>query len=169
MSSIDNQEVLNSLTSTAKLLGLSFNYSKCCNLSFRKGKPTILQFSINGSAIHSLVPYEHEDYLGLPIGTKTLYRPPSVLIPFLRGFPNKRGFPNTSSALIMPPSCILSLQQRSTQSLDVECRKFLKSITDLPAQFTDAFFYADMRIGGLGTFRLTDADIWKVARATQLL
>ena len=52
------------------------NYSKCCILSFRKGKPTILQVSINGSAINSLGPYEHEDYLDLPIGTKTLYRPP---------------------------------------------------------------------------------------------
>ncbi|KAK4028006.1 hypothetical protein OUZ56_017169 [Daphnia magna] len=54
--------------------------------------------------------------------------------------------------------------------LDTECRKFLGLICNLPNHATVPFFYADRRVGGLGTCRLTDdADIWTIARAAQLL
>ena len=55
-------------------------------------------------------------------------------------------------------------------SLDLECRKFLRSITSVPEQTSNESFYADRRVGGLGTFKLTDeSDIWTVARASQLI
>ena len=54
--------------------------------------------------------------------------------------------------------------------LDTECRKFLGHIAEVPNQAVTQFFYADRSVGGLGTFRLSeDADIWTLARATQLL
>ncbi|KZR98082.1 Uncharacterized protein APZ42_006673, partial [Daphnia magna] len=54
--------------------------------------------------------------------------------------------------------------------LGTECRKFLGLICNLPNHETVPFFYADRRVGGLGTCRLTDdADIWTIARAAQLL
>ena len=46
----------------------------------------------------------------------------------------------------------------------------MKTITGLPHNATDAFFYADRKVGGLGTFRLSDdADVRTVPRETQLL
>ena len=49
-------------------------------------------------------------------------------------------------------------------------RKFLRAIAEVPTQITTEFYYADRRVGGLGTFKLADeADVWTIARATQLL
>ena len=54
--------------------------------------------------------------------------------------------------------------------LDTECRKFLGHICNVPNQAIQSFFYADRRVGGLGTCSLSDdADIWTIARAVQLL
>ena len=46
----------------------------------------------------------------------------------------------------------------------------MAQITGLPNHAIREFFYSDRRVGGLGMFMLSDdADIWTLARATQLL
>ncbi|KAK4006222.1 hypothetical protein OUZ56_011378 [Daphnia magna] len=54
--------------------------------------------------------------------------------------------------------------------LDVACRDFLRRVAKVPISFNTAFFYADIRVGGLGMLPLTEeADIWTIARAMQLV
>ena len=58
----------------------------------------------------------------------------------------------------------------SITMIDTECRKFLGQIANVPNTAKMDFFYADRNAGGLGTSRIRDdADIWTIARASQLL
>ena len=129
VSSGDHQDVLDSLVSTAGLLGLSFNGSKCCNLSFLKGKPSTQSYTINGEGIRSLGPNDHETYLGFPIGTKTLYRPPTLLIPQLDKVRDSLLAPyqklEVYRAHLLPSLChhLASgrCEKETLESLDIEC------------------------------------------------
>ncbi|KKZ05272.1 hypothetical protein YC68_24090, partial [Vibrio parahaemolyticus] len=116
--------------------------------------------------------------LGTPIGGKLRFRPPTDLIPNLDKIAASHLAPWQKleifrSHLLPSLSHHLAsgrvLKDCLTQ-LDTECRKFLGLICNLPNHATVPFFYADRRVGGLGTCRLTDdADIWTIARAAQLL
>ena len=178
VSSLGDQALLDTLVGTAARLGLRFNGKKCCNLSFRKGKLSSEPLIINDEAIRCLGEDDQEPYLGVPIGAKLLFRPPTSMVLLMDKIRDSGLAPyqklEVYRAHLLPSlshhlasgQCIKAVLDQ----LDIACRKFLKSIADLPYRTTDAFFYADRRIGGLGTFRLSDdADIWTIARATQLL
>ena len=47
-------------------------------------------------------------------------------------------------------------KKEELHKLDVECRMFLWAITSVQKQTTTEFYYADRRVGELGTFKLTD-------------
>ena len=70
------------------------------------------------------------------------------------------------------------VEKSSLNDLDIKWRLFFRNICGIwearglgkNDMATNAFFYADRRIGGLGTVNLNeDADVWTIARATQLL
>ena len=178
VSTSGDQVLLNNLTRTAACLGLKFNSRKCSNLFLKHGRVALQPLNISGEGIRSLDEFDQEKYLGVPIGARLRYRPPTSLINLLDKTRDSLLAPyqklEVYRAHLLPSLCHHLASGRCSketlESLDLECRKFLKSITDLPPQETDAFFYADRSLGGLGTFRLSDeADIWTVARATQLL
>ena len=173
-----NQSLIDKLVGTASQLGMRFNGRKCSNLSFVLGKVSGQPLKIDSNDLRRLGADDVETYLGVPIGAKLLFRPPTTLIPLLDKIRDSLLAPyqklEVYRAHLLPSLCHHLASGRcnkeTLEALDGECKKFLKAITDLPTQAADAFFYADRSLGGLGTFRLIDeADIWTVARATQLL
>ncbi|KAI9556014.1 hypothetical protein GHT06_018577 [Daphnia sinensis] len=153
------QESLNHLSRLAKILGLKFNAEKCASLNFINGKPFQVDLFVDGRPIKSLGPDDQEIYLGTPIGAKLRFRPPNQLVFGSHLLPSLSH--HLASGRVLKD--VLS-------TLDTEYRKFLGHITMVPNAATTPFFYVDRRVGGLGTFSLTDdADIWTLARAVQLL
>ncbi|KAI9550368.1 putative reverse transcriptase-2 [Daphnia sinensis] len=172
------QNILNVLSLTANTLGLQFNAGKCACLVFDKGKPSEAQCRIGEQLIRCLGPDDQESYLGTPIGGKLRFRPPTDLILNLDKIAASNLAPWQKLEIFrshLLPSLSHHLAsgrvlKDSLTQLDTECRKFLGLICNLPNHATVPFFYADRRVGGLGTCRLTDdADIWTIARAAQLL
>ena len=173
----DTQLTLNELQSVAKILGLSFNGRKCASLEFSKGKVLDDSLTMNSSLIRCLGSLGQESYLGVPIGVQSLYIAPTSLLPRLDKLRDSLLAPyqklEVYRSYLLPCLChhLASgrVAKNTLAALDLECRKFLKMITGLPHNAIDAFFYADRKVGELGTFRLSDdADVWTVARATQL-
>jgi len=172
------QRVIDKISSAASDLGLIFNSEKCACLVFVNGRTQAANLTVNGMPIHCLSPEEHEIYLGTPIGAKLRFRPPTELIENLDKVSNSLLAPWQKlevfrSHLLPSLSHHLStgrvLKDELTK-LDTECRKFLGHICNVPNQTVKSFFYADRRVGGLGTCSLSDdADIWTIARAVQLL
>ncbi|MFO0089746.1 MAG: RNA-directed DNA polymerase, partial [bacterium] len=172
------QTVIDRIASAAADLGLEFNPGKCACLVFINGKPQEANLTVNGDPIHCLRPEEQESYLGTPIGGNLRFRPPNELI---------KNLDRLSASLLAPwqkleifrrhllPSLSHHLSTGRVlkdvlTNLDTECRKFLGHITNVPNQAIKSFFYADRRVGGLGTCSLSDdADVWTIARAVQLL
>ena len=172
------QRVIDRIASVASDLGLRFNSEKCACLVLNNGKPEAAVVKVNGNPIHCLTPEEHETYLGTPIGAKLRFRPPTELIANLDKIADSLLAPWQKlevfrSHLLPSLSHHLStgrVLKDVLTTLDTECRKFLGHICNVPNQTIKSFFYADRRVGGLGTCSLSDdADIWTIARAVQLL
>jgi hypothetical protein len=159
-------------------LGLKFNAGKCASLNFNNGKPFKVDLFVDGSPIRCLGPDDQEIYLGTPIGAKLRFRPPNQLVSNLDKIADSLLAP-WQKLEVFRSHLLPSLSHHLASgrvlkdvltSLDTECRKFLGHITMVPNSATVPFFYADRRVGGLGTFSLSDdADIWTLARAVQLL
>ena len=174
----DLQDAVDSVVMTAESLGLNFNPGKCVSLTLSKGKVTETQISISGCNIACLGAEVTHDYLGVPIGAKLQFRTDSQLVNHLDKLKDSLLAPWQKLEVFrshLLPSLSHHLasgycMKERLQELDKECRKFLRAITSAPEQTTNEFFYADRRVGGLGTFKISDeADIWTLARATQLL
>ena len=174
----DLQETLHHLSRVAAKLGLKFNAGKCASLNFNNGKPFKVDLFVDGSPIRCLGPDDQEIYLGTPIGAKLRFRPPNQLVSNLDKIAESLLAP-WQKLEVFRSHLLPSLSHHLASgrvlkdvltSLDTECRKFLGHITMVPNSATVPFFYADRRVGGLGTFSLSDdADIWTLARAVQLL
>ena len=172
------QETLHHLSRVAAKLGLKFNAGKCASLNFINGKPFQVDLFVDESPIRCLGPNDQEIYLGTPIGSKLRFRPPNQLVSNLDKIAESLLAPWQKLEVFrshLLPSLYHDLASGRVlkdvlTSLDTECRKFLGHITMVPNSATVPFFYADRRVGGLGTFSLSDdADIWTLARAVQLL
>ena len=178
-SSVDGLQVtLDDVSTAAETLGLSFNANKCACLSIFKGKPASDVLLVSETPIRCLGPADCEVYLGTPIGSKLMFRPANQLIPHLDKVADSLLAPWQKlevfrSHLLPSLSHHLAsgrVHKDALNKLDTECRKFLGHVAGVPSRATVPFFYADRKVGGLGTFRLgDDADIWTIARATQLL
>ena len=134
--------------------------------------------SLGGSEIRCLGQEDQKVYLGIPIGTKLTFRAPNDLVFKLDRLADSLLAPWQKlevyrSHLLPSLSHHLAsamVAKDGLTDLDVECRKFLAKITGVPNTAVVDFFYADRRVGGLGTCSLSeDADIWTLARAVQLL
>ena len=174
----DQQRVLDVVNGVAQTLGLQFNGAKCSNFSMRKGLTCNSELILNDLQLRCLGEEEHECYLGEPIGARLRFRP-ATSIP--------RNLHLLADSLLAPwqklevfrayliPSMSHHLasgrvEKRFLAELEQKCRNFLRLITNQPNSSSDEFFYADRRVGGLGVTPLPeDADIWTLARATQLL
>ena len=177
--SVDGIQVtLDDVSTIAKTLGLSFNANKCACLSISKGKPASDALCVSGTRIRCLGPTDCEVYLGTPIGSKLMFRPANQLVPHLDKVADSLLAPWQKLEVFrshLLPSLSHHLAsgrvlKDALNKLDTECRKFLGHVAGVPSRATVPFFYADRKVGGLGTFRLgDDADIWTIARATQLL
>ena len=175
---VDLQLVLDEMSTTAGILGLSFNVGKCSCLNICRGVATNTDVTIGGSPIRCLGPDDQDIYLGIPIGAKLRFRPPDVLVPSMD---------KIAASLLAPwqklevfrshllPSLSHHLasgrvKKEDLRSFDDESRKFLRLVTSLNDKSAWEFFYADRKAGGLGMSMLNqDADIWTLARAVQLL
>ena len=174
----DLQDAVDSIVITAESLGLNFNPGKCVSLTLTKGKAAETQISISGCSIACLEAEGAHDYLGVPIGAKLQFRTDSQLVNHLDKLKDSLLAPWQKLEVFrshLLPSLSHHLasgycKKERLQELDTECRKFLRAITSAPEQTTNEFFYADRRVGGLGTFKISDeADIWTLGRATHLL
>lgn len=172
------QETIAHVAKVAAALGLRFNPRKCATLNFVSGKPVKVDMFIEGEPLKSLGQEDKEVYLGIPIGAKLRFRPANELLPKLD---------KLASSLLAPwqklevyrshllPSLSHELASGRVEksvlaTYDTECRKFLGHIAEVPITAVTEFYYADRSMGGLGTCRLSeDADIWTLARASQLL
>lgn len=172
------QETFSHLSRVASILGLKFNAEKCACLNFYQGKSFLTDLLIDGSPIRCLGPEDQEIYLGTPIGAKLRFRPPDEIVSHLDKIAESLLAPWQKLEVFrshLLPSLSHHLAsgrvlKGALATLDIECRKFLGHIAKVPPTATTSFFYADRRVGGLGTFSLTDdADIWTLARAVQLL
>ena len=121
--------------------------------------------------IRCIGPSDCEVYLGTPIGSKLMFRPANQLIPHLMNkvadsllapLQKTGGIQESSTSVALPPTSVGACPQGR--------RKFLDYVAGVPSRATVPFFYADRKVGGLGTFRLgDDANICTIARATQHL
>jgi hypothetical protein len=122
-------------------------------------------------------PDDQEIYLGTSIGAKLQFRPPDEIVSHLDKIESLlapwQKLEVFRSHLLPSLSHHLAsgrVLKGALATLDIECRKFLGHIAKVPHTATTSFFYVDRRVGGLGTFNLTDdVDIWTLARAVQLL
>ena len=173
------QGVLGRLCQTAKALGLEFNPGKCAALLIKNAKAMAIEdLTISGGRIRCLSGDEQVEYLGVPLGAKLRFRPPSHLVGHLDKVATSLLSPCQKLEVLrchLLPSLSHHLatgrvQKDELQHLDTECRKFMAHIADLPNHAIEEFFYSDRRVGGMGMFKLTDdADIWTLGRAAQLL
>lgn len=175
------QESLKATNDAAKKLGLSFNPAKCVSLLLTRGasdEHQVQPLLLGEGAVRTLEEGEHEVYLGTPIGSRLTFRPPTTLAENLIKVGDSDLAPWQKlevfrSALLPSLSHHLAsgrMEKGALHELDVDCRNFLRKITALPTAANTAFFYADRRVGGLGTLPLTqEADVWTLSRALQLI
>ena len=172
------QSVLDRVATVAKQLGLSFNAEKCACLLHCRGKNVPTTLLVDGRPIRNLSKDDKEDYLGVPIGTKLRFRTTRDFTPKLDRLAQSALVPCQKLEVLrshLIPSLAHDLAsgrvlKTNMPALDGECRKFMSNVCGVPINAAKAFFYADRSTGGLGLSRLVDdADIWVLARATQLL
>jgi hypothetical protein len=175
----DLQPTLDAMLVVAAALGLRFNAGKCCSLVISKGKANPAAcLHIRGGAVRSLDEGEHEDYLGVPMGTRLTFRPASSLPGKLTLVADSDLAPwqklEVFRAHLLPSlSHHLAtgrVQRGFLDEIDSRCAEFLRHIANVPHTAHSAFLFADRRAGGLGASQLKlDADVWIIARAAQLL
>jgi hypothetical protein len=163
----------------AAALGLRFNAAKCSSLTISKDKADPdASLHIRGVPIRSMAAGEHEDYLGVPIGTRLTFRPASSLPGKLTLLADSDLAPWQKlevfcAHLLTSLSHHLAtgrVQRGFLDEVDLRCAEFLRHIANVPHTAHSAFLFADRRAGGLGASQLKqDADIWTIARANQLL
>ena len=174
------QMVLTDVESAAGGLGLSFNPSKCVSLVLRGGGRAVPAgvLELTGRRVRALADGEHEEYLGVPIGAKFLFRLPSDLPGLLAkvedsGLAPWQQLEVYRSALLPSLSHHLSSGKVSKDSIShliTRCQDFMRKTANVPMPANTAFFYSDRRTGGLGSQNLSEeADIWTLSTAVQLL
>ena len=150
----------------------------CACLNFHKGATFTADLLIEEKSIRCLGPEDQEIYLGTPIGAKLQFRIPDEIVRHLDKIAQSLLAPRQKLEVFrihLLPSLSHHLAsgrvlKEGLATLDIECRKFLAHVTNVPLTATVPFYYADRRVGGLGMFSLTDdADVWTLARAVQLL
>ena len=173
------QRTLDDMCSTATSLGLRFNGAKCAAISFSRGKvDTSSPLLIDGKPIRTLDEGDNETYLGVPIGSRLLFRPATSLQGNLTKVIDSDLAPWQKlevfrSHLIPSVSHHLAtgrVEKSFLTELDRCCADFLRVVANVPHNAHSDFLYADRRAGGLGASRLTeDADVWTISRAAQLM
>ena len=172
------QKVLDEVVRIAEALGLKFNTSKCVNFSMSKGQTCRSNLILNDLQLRSLGENEHEEYLGTPIGARLRFRPATSIPQKLHLLADSLLAPWQKLEIYrayLIPSLAHHLASGKVEKLflrqlEQRCKNFLRYITNQHHASLNEFFYADRRVGGLGTMPLhKDADIWTLARATQLL
>lgn len=167
------QTVVDAIGSVASELGLRFNGVKCAMLHINRGKadPTT-PLLMEGQPIRALDSGEYETYLGVPIGSRLLFRlttslPENLVKVMDSGLAPWQKLEVFRGHLI--PSLAYHLatgkvEKAALQALDRECVDFLRTLANVPHNAHTDFLYADRRAGGLGACKLTeDADIWTMA------
>ena len=172
------QETIDEVVVTARTLGLFFNAGKCASLFLKQGKHSTEAVSINAASVRCLGPNDTEKYLGIPMGCKLRFRVPENMVGDLDKIASSHLAPYQKlevfrSHLLPSLSHHLAsgrVMKDTLTVLDGECRKFMGKVANVPSTATIPFYYADRNAGGLGISRLSDdADIWTIARASQLL
>ena len=134
--------------------------------------------TINIEPVRCLGPNDTEEYLGIPLGCKLRFRLPENIVGDLDKIPSSHLAPYQKLEVLrghLLPSLSHHLAsgrvlKDTLTTLDGECRKFMGKVANVPSTATIPFYYADRNAGGLGISRLSDdADIWTIARASQLL
>ncbi|XP_057377367.1 uncharacterized protein LOC130698699 [Daphnia carinata] len=148
------------------------------SLNFNSEKAFQVDLFVEGRPIISLGQEDQEVYFGTTVGAKLWNYPPNQLTSNLDKIATSLLAPwqklEVYRSHLVPSlshhlACERVLKDALT-SLDTDCSKFLGHISMVPNTATTPFFYADRRIGDLGTFSLTDdVDIWTLARALYLL
>lgn len=174
----DQQPVLDDLTDIAATLGMEFNPGKCVNLSFVAGEMAQVALTIRGERLRCLKEDEREEYLGIPIGGRFMFRPHTDLVEKLEKLNASLLAPwqklEVYRAYLLPSLChhLGSGKVEATflKELDKSCLVFLRNVAEVPENAVRSFFYADRRVGGLGTQLLREEGyVWTLSRATQLL
>ncbi|KZR96363.1 Uncharacterized protein APZ42_009337, partial [Daphnia magna] len=160
------------------LLGTTLKVT-CAALLINRGKVDASRpISVEGLPIRALGSGEYETYLGVPIGSRLLFRPATCLSENLVKLMDSglapwqklevfRGHLLPSLAHYLATGRV---EKSLLYSLDKDCADFLRTLANVPHNAHSDFLYADRRVGGLGACKLTeDADIWTVAKAAQLI
>ena len=178
---LEVQQTLAKTKTTAADLGLAFNPSKCSALVLLKGKcsdENHVDLKLGEERIRVLADGEQEHYLGTPMGSRLTFRPVTSLAgnlikiadSGLAPWQKLEVFRNTLLPSMSHHLASGRAEKDHLHELDVNCKDFLRNITNLPVAANSAFFYADRRVGGLGALPLSqEADIWTLSRALQLL
>ena len=149
---------------------------KSCTEGGRADPAGVLELA--GRRVRALADGEHEEYLGVPIGAKFLFRLPSDLPGLLAkvedsGLAPWQQLEVYRSALLPSLSHHLSSGKVSKDSIShliTRCQDFMRKTANVPMPANTAFFYSDRRTGGLGSQNLSEeADIWTLSTAVQLL
>ena len=172
------QATVDRVNAVASDLGLKFNADKCACLHHKKGANSPALLLVDGKPIKSLDSDGKISYLGIPMGTKLRFSPPTELVQSLHKVADSGLFPwqklevyrsHLLPALAHHLASARALK-KDLRGLDVDCRAFLAKITTVGRTAATPFYYADRQAGALGTCSLADdADIWTIARAAQLL
>lgn len=172
------QDTLDEVVRVARILGMRFNAGKCASLFLKNGKHSTEEVKIDTDPLRCLGPNETENYLGIPMGCKLRFRVPENMVGELDKIASSKLAPHQKLEVLrghLLPSLSHHLAsgrvlKDTLTTLDGECRKFMGKVANVPSTATIPFFYADRNAGGLGISRLSDdADIWTIARASQLL
>jgi hypothetical protein len=172
------QKALDRVCLVASQLGLKFNAEKCACLLHCKGRnlPTVLL--VEGRPIKNLSKEDKEIYLGIPLGSKLRFRTTKDFTPSMDKLADSKLAPCQKLEVLrshLMPSLSHDLAsgralKADLAKLDIKCRAFMANVCGVPVTAAKAFYYAERSTGGLGMSRLVDdADVWTMARATQLL
>ena len=172
------QKALDRVCLVAGQLGLKFNAEKCACLLHCKGRnlPTVLL--VDGQPIRNLAKEDKEIYLGIPLGSKLRFRTTKDFTPRMDKLAESKLAPWQKLEVLrshLMPSLSHDLAsgralKADLAKLDIKCRAFMANVCGVPVTAAKAFYYAERSTGGLGMSRLVDdADVWTMARATQLL
>ena len=172
------ENLLIKLSSVSKEIGLHFNPSKCSSLSFIKGKHVHTEFKLDGKAILPISAEEAVRYLGIPIGNRFLFRTSSELPKLMDKIADSALAPWQKlevlrSHLLPSLSHDLSsgrVEKGSLFNIERRVKHFIRLITNTPDTSATPFFYANRALGGMGIGNISEeADIWTIAKGTQLL
>ena len=182
------QEILDAVSESANILGLSFRPDKSASLSFTNSKrasqkiETNTQYQVQDQPIPVLNAEEHYRYLGVPIGVIHDFDNVEDLIQ-----PLVDDLSKIESSLLAPwqkldmirtfiqPSLTFAIRSGYTQkqtlsTLRSKLVSSIKSICNLPNRATTHYVFAHKRSGGLGFQDPSeDVDVQTVVQAIKML